>query len=274
MNSEYKELLKVDEISEKTASILFEMGIKTPEELANANEEDIFKNWKQLKSKGKVSYLSQKQTIIKWINNAKTGEHKYHLAKIRYDSLKERTFTEALKMLIFDKIIINKEPDFEIDKVTFEFCNDTNNQFKESFKYMTAVRENNKIIADWKSNNKHNVNRLKQLYSNYFSNDLPYENFKKFYGEDSKIRQCKYCKIKEHEIAELLDRGKINTKRIYSRGKSLEIDRTIPNGKYIESNIELCCYWCNNAKTDEFDDKEFEQIGELIENIWEGRLKK
>lgn len=33
---------------------------------------------------------------------------------------------------------------------------------------------------------------------------------------------------------------------------------------YNESNCVLACYWCNNAKTDAFTDKEFEPIGLII----------
>jgi hypothetical protein len=35
----------------------------------------------------------------------------------------------------------------------------------------------------------------------------------------------------------------------------------------------MSCYWCNNAKTDEFDDIEFKPIGELIGKTLRKRLK-
>ncbi|MCD6366675.1 MAG: hypothetical protein J7L46_03955, partial [Bacteroidales bacterium] len=70
----------------------------------------------------------------------------------------------------------------------------------------------------------------------------------------------------------LLKENKIQTKRIYSRGKHMEVDRTAPNGKYEIKNIELCCYWCNNAKTDEFSEKEFICIANAIKKVWCDRL--
>jgi hypothetical protein len=35
----------------------------------------------------------------------------------------------------------------------------------------------------------------------------------------------------------------------------------------------MCCYWCNNAKTDEFTPTEFKFIGQMIGNIWNTRLR-
>jgi len=35
----------------------------------------------------------------------------------------------------------------------------------------------------------------------------------------------------------------------------------------------MVCYWCNNAKTDEFTEEEFSKIGREIRNIWDDRLK-
>ncbi|HPT73200.1 MAG TPA: hypothetical protein PLE74_13070, partial [Candidatus Cloacimonadota bacterium] len=57
-----------------------------------------------------------------------------------------------------------------------------------------------------------------------------------------------------------------------TRGWTLEIDRKKPNLEYEEDNCVMCCYWCNNAKTDEFDDVEFLPIGNAINQIWNGRL--
>ena len=54
----------------------------------------------------------------------------------------------------------------------------------------------------------------------------------------------------------------------------LEIDRKRPNEEYTTDNSVLCCYWCNNAKTDEFCATEFKAIGEEIGKIWRKRLSK
>lgn len=34
----------------------------------------------------------------------------------------------------------------------------------------------------------------------------------------------------------------------------------------------MACYWCNNAKTDEFTAEEFKEIGKEIRKIWDVRL--
>jgi hypothetical protein len=88
-------------------------------------------------------------------------------------------------------------------------------------------------------------------------------------------RKCIYCNFTEKEIQELLDAKKIYTKRIATRGRTLEIERLLPNQPYDDlNNLVYCCYWCNNAKTDEFTAEEFQLIGQVLKIIWSNRLKK
>lgn len=96
----------------------------------------------------------------------------------------------------------------------------------------------------------------------------------KFWLESSE-RKCFYCKINEDEIDELIRTALITTKRLVTRGRKLEIERLSPNDSYDNlNNLVYCCYWCNNAKTDEFTSEEFKPIGQLIGNIWNNRLRK
>lgn len=86
-------------------------------------------------------------------------------------------------------------------------------------------------------------------------------------------RTCHYCGIDEATIARLIDNHLIYTKRIITRGRSLEIDRKKPNEAYDNTeNLVWCCYWCNNAKTDEFNEEEFKQIGMNIGETLRNRL--
>ena len=78
--------------------------------------------------------------------------------------------------------------------------------------------------------------------------------------------------ITEDMISDLIGEKQIHKKHI-TRGWSLEIDRKKPNHEYSEENCVWCCYWCNNAKTDEFTYKEFKKIGETIKTVWNDRLK-
>ncbi len=85
-------------------------------------------------------------------------------------------------------------------------------------------------------------------------------------------RKCHYCGITEPEIKALRDKNKIRTKRWTTRGRTLEIDRMAPEESYDNlENLVFCCYWCNNAKTDEFTPEEFRKVGEVIAGIWESR---
>ena len=96
--------------------------------------------------------------------------------------------------------------------------------------------------------------------------------FEKWYGDDSKDRQCEYCLIKESEIKELISKGKIYTKRLTTRGRTMEVDRKDPKGHYEINNLIMSCYWCNNAKTDEFSYEEFRKMSCRTNDIWEKRL--
>jgi len=52
----------------------------------------------------------------------------------------------------------------------------------------------------------------------------------------------------------------------------MEIDRIEPNKEYTPDNCVLACYWCNNAKSDEFSSHEFsENIGPCIQSVWKKR---
>ena len=42
-----------------------------------------------------------------------------------------------------------------------------------------------------------------------------------------------------------------------ARGVWLEIDRKEPKGKYSKNNCVLSCYFCNNDKSDVFNEKEY-----------------
>ncbi|TPE43604.1 hypothetical protein [Pontibacter mangrovi] len=100
-----------------------------------------------------------------------------------------------------------------------------------------------------------------------------FEDFYKWYNELE--RKCHYCDITESEIAELLESGKLATKRIATRGRKLEYDRKEPNLPYNDlKNIVLCCYWCNNAKTDTFTYDEFKEVGKVFKSIWQQRMAK
>ena len=84
-------------------------------------------------------------------------------------------------------------------------------------------------------------------------------------------KNCHYCKITKEEINVLAEKKLINKKNL--RGYTLEIDRLNSNKEYYKENCVMACYWCNNAKTDEFTQEEFLIIGKEIRNVFMARLK-
>ena len=86
-------------------------------------------------------------------------------------------------------------------------------------------------------------------------------------------KKCAYCGVSLEQIFLLGEKGKLYNKRSDTRGYSLEIDRKNPNQEYSKDNCCVSCYWCNNAKTDEFSVKEFKEIARGINNVWNERLK-
>lgn len=111
--------------------------------------------------------------------------------------------------------------------------------------------------------------RLKRIwYKKKFTET--FDEFLILYNQLSK--SCYYCDITEPEIDELLSNNLLYTKRLSTRGRKLEFDRKLPNAAYSNiDNIVLCCYWCNNAKTDTFSETEFKKIGKAIKEIWKQR---
>lgn len=111
------------------------------------------------------------------------------------------------------------------------------------------------------------VRELERDYISKFENVFPIEAFRETFRKEA----CCYCEITTNEIAELIDLRKINKKA--NRGFNLEVERFDSNLEYTEDNCDMACYWCNNAKTDEFTKKEFKKIAKGIRKVWDSRKK-
>jgi 5-methylcytosine-specific restriction endonuclease McrA len=114
-----------------------------------------------------------------------------------------------------------------------------------------------------KTDDKLKVNffRRKQKGLNRF---IDFEEFKNWY--DSKEKKCHYCGLKEEECQEIVVTGILKSNRFpqngvlgrgQSRGMWLEIDRLLPKSNYSLDNCVLCCYFCNNDKSDVFNANEY-----------------
>ena len=116
------------------------------------------------------------------------------------------------------------------------------------------------------------LEELEKEYEKEFQINFPEEEFNKMLDKTT-CSYCSYCGISLAQIEELGKNGKLNNKRSDTRGYTLEIDRKLPNLEYSEENCCMACYWCNNAKTDEFSPEEFKPIAEGIRKTWNERLK-
>jgi 5-methylcytosine-specific restriction endonuclease McrA len=98
----------------------------------------------------------------------------------------------------------------------------------------------------------------------------------RFRTEYAKLqKECCYCGVTQGQIDLLFEQKKIYTKRQDTRGRRLELERLKPNESYENlDNLKLACYWCNNAKSDEFSMEEFKLIGEEIGKVLRARLVK
>jgi thioredoxin-related protein len=122
-------------------------------------------------------------------------------------------------------------------------------------------------LTGWKIANKLVIEEHRRHYvSEKFPKLFPKSDFDMLLQGNS----CSYCNITTEKIEILADKGQIKKKSL--RGWVLEIDRLDSNFEYSKANCVMACYWCNNAKTDEFTQKEFEEIGKSIEIIWKNRL--
>ncbi len=125
------------------------------------------------------------------------------------------------------------------------------------------------VMSNYKQNHIKKITELKKNYEENFFKILPYETIE----ELLQGKKCEYCNITLNDIDKLIDNKKIYKKKD-TRGFTLEIDRKEANKEYTSNNIVLCCYWCNNAKTDEFSYSEFKELmGPAIQKVWEDRLR-
>jgi hypothetical protein len=109
------------------------------------------------------------------------------------------------------------------------------------------------------------VKKLYHFYHNRKNKNMINWSLKKFiiwYLKNEK-EGCSYCKCNNKDLFKFYKKTIKYNKRP-TRGMSLEVDRRKSNKKYSEDNCFLACYWCNNAKTDVFKDKEFKEIGKAI----------
>jgi hypothetical protein len=111
---------------------------------------------------------------------------------------------------------------------------------------------------------KSNFNERKRKNLNGFAD---FEDFNNWFVSQNK--KCYYCGIKENEVQQIVVQGLLTSNRFplngkiiqgRSRGMWLEVDRIHPKEKYSRDNAVLCCYFCNNDKSDVFHGIEYQKF--------------
>jgi 5-methylcytosine-specific restriction endonuclease McrA len=130
-----------------------------------------------------------------------------------------------------------------------------------------TVDEIYKWINDFKEKNKSAIDLALANYIQNFNLVFSELDFELLLEQKS----CHYCGITIDDIEALAKKRMLFKKN--ERGWSLEIDRLNSNFEYTKENCVMSCYWCNNAKTDEFTAEEFAVIGKAIAMVWHDRLR-
>lgn len=130
-----------------------------------------------------------------------------------------------------------------------------------------AITEIYNSITRLENLNADQLRRLEKEYIESFQTIFPESEFERLLSGNS----CHYCEISVAEIVALSEKKLLYKKSF--RGWSLEIDRLNSNYEYTPANCVMACYWCNNAKTDEFTESEFIPVGKIINSLWKNRLK-
>jgi hypothetical protein len=117
--------------------------------------------------------------------------------------------------------------------------------------------------------------RTKQQLKSWYSgkvrkNQMGFGNFETFdLWYKKQIKQCHYCHIEEVLVQEIVMRGLLTSARFpkkglnargRNRGKWLEVDRKKPKENYSAANCVLACYFCNNDKSDVFNETQYQEF--------------
>jgi len=198
--------------------------------------------------------------------------------KQKYISKAKDSFKTKMNLFLFDLALNNKDCFELIDFYNFKIIEDLVlkyaaeywQKFDDDLIGHSFVKEIYKNIEGLKKSKTDLIKLAEINYLNSFSTIFPENKFADLLNDEK--GHCHYCKITIQEIINLTENKKLYKKNF--RGWSLEIDRKNSNFEYTPDNCVMACYWCNNAKIDEFSYDEFKKfVGPSIQKIWENRLK-
>lgn len=193
-----------------------------------------------------------------------------------YNTKAKDSFRTKVNLFIYERVINDKDEfvlsDFKAYSIRKEMVEEYTTVYWQEVK---DYELHNKSIAEIerriKKINLEKIGLLKELEDYYVREVFPLIFPLAEFDELTKSKACFYCGITEDQVVELAKRKKLYKKNL--RGWHMEIDRLDSNYEYTRKNCEMCCYWCNNAKTDEFSPGEFKRVGEVIASIWENRRR-
>lgn len=198
--------------------------------------------------------------------------------KSKYNSKAKDSFKTKFNIYLFGKILNGK-----VDSIDWEdilaFDLGANEKLRaqyttEYYQYeetelidkKKSIKEIYQSFKEWKEKNIDEYKRLELLYIESFEKVFLFKEFELTIKSD----ECCYCEITESEIILLADKNQLFKKNL--RGWNMEVERFDSNLEYTKDNCAMACYWCNNAKTDEFTKEEFQPIADQIKLVWETRL--
>jgi hypothetical protein len=195
----------------------------------------------------------------------------------RYQALRKRSFERHLDLFLTTCFLRSPNQDLsQVEPSVYQAFHPTPQEWtfyvqsQQAKSYATSVNNINigvldKAIKAWLADNSLQLKEYEFLHQ-----CISPAAFNALFTQEPAI--CAYCKLTQAQFEALIQAGKVQTKRLRTRGTSFEIDCRIPRLGYTEGNLALCCYWCNNAKTDEFTDLEFQPIAEALALVWHQRL--
>jgi 5-methylcytosine-specific restriction endonuclease McrA len=193
----------------------------------------------------------------------------------KYKTKAKDSFKTKLNLFLFSLVVDNEESftaiNFSDFRITQELVDKYSSEYwqkpKDSYLNGLLIEDIYKRMNYLKNNNGDLIVTLEREYIKTFEKLFSFEAFEKLLSQD----RCHYCDISIADIEMLAEKRRLYRKN--ERGWILEIDRLNSNFEYTPENCVMACYWCNNAKTDEFTETEFLEIGKVIKDIWKKRLE-
>lgn len=201
----------------------------------------------------------------------------------RYNTVRKRSFTRHLDLFL--TALYLRRDDGTLDLTSPEEYLSFQPTIEEKAAYLRShqarslnerfapgqtVQSLDDAIRQWRAANPSLEAELRVIHDQHHC--LSAEEFKQLIGNQTGELACEYCELTESDIRQLINLGLVRTKRLSTRGSTFEFDCRDPEQGYTKNNVALCCYWCNNAKTDEFSTEEFKPAALALAAIWRQRL--